>query len=112
MVPPRRVDAVAPVVIPETHLPEGWNAPLQNPVPRVVPPPPPPALRRANRLRQVNQAASSSAAPVATRSLAGGPLHDITSGNADPALNNLTRGNIANRERAANHEAMQQQALA
>ncbi|KAG6881222.1 hypothetical protein C0993_002323, partial [Termitomyces sp. T159_Od127] len=101
---------LAPGAIPETHLPEGWNAPLLRMMP---PPPPPPALRRANRLRQVNQSAAP--APVAstsTRPLAGGPLHDISSGHADPALNNLTRGDIAHRERMANLEARQQQALA
>ncbi|KAG6863471.1 hypothetical protein C0993_011352, partial [Termitomyces sp. T159_Od127] len=93
-----------PVHIPQTHLPQGWDAPLQNAMPVMVPPPPP-ALRRANRLRQVNQSAAP--APVAsasTRSLAGGPLYDISSGQADPALNNLTRADIAHRE--------QQQALA
>ncbi|KAG6861026.1 hypothetical protein C0993_002770, partial [Termitomyces sp. T159_Od127] len=101
-----------PVHIPQTHLPQGWDAPLQNAMPVMVPPPPP-ALRRANRLRQVNQSAAP--APVAstsTRPLAGGPLHDISSGHADPALNNLTRADIAHRERMANLEARQQQALA
>ncbi|KAG6882908.1 hypothetical protein C0992_010312, partial [Termitomyces sp. T32_za158] len=36
------------IIPPETHLPEGWDAPLQNPVPRIVPPPPP-LRRRYNR---------------------------------------------------------------
>ncbi|KAG6859925.1 hypothetical protein C0993_003303, partial [Termitomyces sp. T159_Od127] len=81
-VQPMLAPGAQPGAIPETHLPEGWNAPLQNVMPRMMPPPPPPpALRRANRLRQVNQSAAP--APVAstsgsTRSLAGGPLHDIS----------------------------------
>ncbi|KAG5329388.1 hypothetical protein C0989_009537 [Termitomyces sp. Mn162] len=38
--------AQAAMVIPETVLPEGWDAPLQNPLPRLVPFLPAPALRR------------------------------------------------------------------
>ena len=73
------------VVIPETHLPEGWDAPLQNPMPRMVvpPPPPPPIQRRVNRSRQ-----------AATINVAPAPV--------------LTRGDIAHRERMANLEARQQ----
>ncbi|KAG6883936.1 hypothetical protein C0995_011220 [Termitomyces sp. Mi166 len=40
------------MVIPETVLPEGWDAPLQNPIPRIVPPLPAPALRRVRNVRQ------------------------------------------------------------
>ncbi|KNZ72343.1 hypothetical protein J132_03869 [Termitomyces sp. J132] len=40
------------MVIPETVLPEGWNAPLQNPLPRLVPPLPAPIQKRVNRLNQ------------------------------------------------------------
>ncbi|KAG5715838.1 hypothetical protein E4T56_gene17884 [Termitomyces sp. T112] len=49
------------MVIPETVLPEGWDAPLQNPIPRVVPPLPAPIQRRGNR---VNQSALAQAAMV------------------------------------------------
>ncbi|KAG5718620.1 hypothetical protein E4T56_gene16567 [Termitomyces sp. T112] len=38
--------AQAAMVIPETVFPEGWDAPLQNPLPRLVPFLPAPALRR------------------------------------------------------------------
>ena len=34
-----------------------------------------------------------------------GPLHDISSGQSDPALNALHHGHIAHREQAANHRA-------
>ncbi|KAG5731229.1 hypothetical protein E4T56_gene14502 [Termitomyces sp. T112] len=40
------------MVIPETVLPKGWNAPLQNPLPRLVPPLPAPIQKRVNRLNQ------------------------------------------------------------
>ncbi|KAG6858241.1 hypothetical protein C0995_001477, partial [Termitomyces sp. Mi166 len=44
------------MVIPETVLPEGWDAPLLNPMPRMVPPAPAPMYRRNNNmLRPVNQ---------------------------------------------------------
>ncbi|KAG6858583.1 hypothetical protein C0995_015505, partial [Termitomyces sp. Mi166 len=43
------------MVIPETVLPEGWDAPLQNPMPKMVPPAPAPIHRRNNMLRPVNQ---------------------------------------------------------
>ncbi|KAG6859374.1 hypothetical protein C0995_009195 [Termitomyces sp. Mi166 len=44
------------MVIPETVLPEGWDAPLQNPMPRMVPPAPAPMYRRNNNmLRSINQ---------------------------------------------------------
>ncbi|KAG6862634.1 hypothetical protein C0993_002298, partial [Termitomyces sp. T159_Od127] len=85
---PAVADDLFAVVIPKTHLPEGWDAPLQNPMPKIVPPPPPPPMqRRVNRQRQ---AATINAvlAPV------------------------LTRGDIAHRERMANLEARHQQAVA
>ncbi|KAG5736109.1 hypothetical protein E4T56_gene6318 [Termitomyces sp. T112] len=40
------------MVILETVLPEGWDAPLQNPIPRVVPPLPALIQRRGNRVNQ------------------------------------------------------------
>ncbi|KAH0591469.1 hypothetical protein H2248_001541, partial [Termitomyces sp. 'cryptogamus'] len=87
---------------PVTHLPEGWDAPLQNPIPQNVPAAP--VLRR-NQHRHKNQTHTSLAptANVASTSSSGHrglpqPLHNISSGQADPALNNLTRGNIAYRK--------------
>ena len=73
--------------IPHVQLPVGWDAPLANPVPQ-APPPMPPA--RGSRARDGH---------------VHGPLHDISGGNADPALNGLHRGHIAYRERQANHLA-------
>ena len=78
------VDVMIP---PEVQLPANWDAPLQNPIP-VVPPMPMPIHSRRGRRR----------APL-------GPLHDISSGQSDPALNSLHRGHIAHREQAANHRA-------
>ncbi|KAG6869937.1 hypothetical protein C0995_016154, partial [Termitomyces sp. Mi166 len=44
------------MVIPEIVLPEGWDAPLQNPMPRMLPPAPAPMYgRNNNMLRPVNQ---------------------------------------------------------
>ncbi|KAG6887879.1 hypothetical protein C0995_012001 [Termitomyces sp. Mi166 len=44
------------MVIPETHLLEDWDAPLQSPMPRMVSPSPAPVHRRDNMLRPpVNQ---------------------------------------------------------
>ncbi|KAG6896729.1 hypothetical protein C0995_011107, partial [Termitomyces sp. Mi166 len=44
------------MVIPKTLLPEGWDALLQNPMPRMVPPIPAPVHRRNNNmLRPLNQ---------------------------------------------------------
>ncbi|KAF9462308.1 hypothetical protein BDZ94DRAFT_1309777 [Collybia nuda] len=37
-----------------------------------------------------------------------GPMHNITSGIADPALNNIHHGHIAHREQNANHRASRQ----
>ncbi|KAH0581716.1 hypothetical protein H2248_011400, partial [Termitomyces sp. 'cryptogamus'] len=98
---------------PVTHLPEGWNAPLQNPIPQNVPAAP--VLRR-NQHRHKNQTHTSLAptANVASTSSSGHrglpqPLHNISSGQADPALNNLTRGNIAYREMMSNYNASQEQ---
>jgi hypothetical protein len=82
--------------IPQVQLPLGWDAPLANPVPVV--PPAPQLQRRRGRGRG--------------RGL--GPLHDISGGQADPALNNLHRGHIALRERNADYNShiqeLQQQA--
>ena len=77
----------------EVQLPAGWDAPLANPMPQ-VPPPPPPMLAPRARTRR--------------RSSVIGPLHDISGGTADPALNGLHRGHIAYRERQANHLADRQ----
>jgi hypothetical protein len=68
--------------IPQVQLPAGWDAPLANPVP-VVPPAPQLLHRRRRR----------------GRGRVTGPLHDISGGQADPALNGLHRGHIALRER-------------
>ncbi|KAH0582612.1 hypothetical protein H2248_010540 [Termitomyces sp. 'cryptogamus'] len=102
---------------PITHLPEGWDAPLQNPIPQNVPAAP--VLKR-NQHRHKNQTHMSLAltANVASTSSSGHrglpqPLHNMSSGQADPALNNLTRGDIAYREMVSNYNASQeQQALA
>lgn len=83
--------------IPQVQLPAGWDAPLANPIPVV---PPAPQLQRRGRGRG--------------RGL--GPLHDISGGQADPALNNLHRGHITLRERSTYHnehvQQLQQQATA
>ncbi|KNZ78774.1 hypothetical protein J132_09912 [Termitomyces sp. J132] len=42
------------IVIPATVLPEGWDAPLQNLIPRMVPPPPAPPLRRVRKVPMEN----------------------------------------------------------
>ena len=73
------------MIPPEVQLPANWDAPLQNPIP-VVPPIP------------VHPRRGPCRAPL-------GPLHDISSGQSDPALNTLHRGHIAHREQAANHRA-------
>jgi hypothetical protein len=63
--------------IPQVQLPAGWDAPLANPIP-VVPPAPQLQTRRGRG-----------------RGRGKGPLHDISGGQADSALNNLHRGHIA-----------------
>jgi hypothetical protein len=84
--------------IPQVQLPAGWNSPLANPVP-VVPPAPQLQTRRGRG-----------------RGRGSGPLHNISGGQADPALNGLHRGHIALRERTAEYNAhiqqLQQQAEA
>ena len=70
--------------IPQVQLPVGWDAPLANPVPQAPPPMPRAGGSRARVL---------------------GPLHDISGGNADPALSGLHRGQIAHRERQASYLA-------
>ena len=79
----------AAAAIPQVLLPAGWNAPLANPVP-VVPPAP---LLQTKRGRGRGRG----------RGL--GPLHDISGGQADLALNNLHRGHVALRERTAEYNA-------
>ena len=74
--------------IPQVQLPAGWNAPLANPVPVV---PPVPQLQTRGRGRG--------------RGMALGPLHDISGDQANPAHNNLHRGQIALRERNADYNA-------
>ena len=74
---------IVAAAIPQVQLPVGWDAPLMNPVP-VVPPAPQLPTRRGRGL---------------------GPLHNISGGQADPALNGLHRGHIALRERTANYSA-------
>ena len=85
MAPQRLADeyGVNIVIPPEVQLPANWDAPLQNPI-LVVPPMPVCPRRGPHR------------APL-------GPLHDISSGQSDPALNTLHHGHIAHREQAANH---------
>ena len=61
--------------IPQIQLPVGWDAPLANPVPQA--PPPMPRAESGGRGRHGHIL---------------GPLHDITGGNNDPALNGLHRG--------------------
>jgi len=73
--------------IPQVQLPAGWDAPLMNPVPVVPPAPLLPTRRRRGRGRVL------------------GPLHNISGGQADPALNGLHRGHIALRERTADYNA-------
>lgn len=75
--------------MPQVQLPPGWDAPLQNPIPTVVPPAPPQVRRGRHRCLS-------------------GPLHNISSGQANPALNNLHCGHIAHREQVANHQADRQ----
>jgi hypothetical protein len=77
--------------IPQVQLPAGWDAPLANPIP-VVPPAPQLQTRRGRG-----------------RGRGLGPLHDISGGQADPALNNLHRGHIALRERSTDYNAHVQQ---
>jgi hypothetical protein len=80
--------------IPQVQLPVGWDAPLANPVPQAPPPMPRAEGRGRSRHGHVF-----------------GPLHDISGGNNDPALNGLHRGHIAYRERLANHLADRQAQL-
>ena len=81
------------MIPPEVQLPANWDAPLQNPIPAVPPMPIPPRRGRRMALHR--------------------PMHDISGGQSDPALNGLHRGHIAHREQAANHHAeVQRQQLA
>ncbi|KAH0588583.1 hypothetical protein H2248_004413 [Termitomyces sp. 'cryptogamus'] len=90
----------------------GWDAPLQNPIPQNVPAVP---VFRKNQPRHSRQTHVSLAPNVTIASTSSGhrripgPLHDISSSQADPALNNLTRGDIAYREMMSNYNASQQQ---
>ena len=77
------------VVIPETVLPEGWDAPLQNPVPRMVPSLPAPSLRRLRHAAlypMTSQPAAQIPMPIAPH----------------PAI--LLREDIAHRERLTNQQ--------
>ena len=77
--------------IPQVQLPAGWDSPLANPIP-VIPPAPQLQTRRGRG-----------------RGRGSGPLHNISGGQADPALNALHRGHIALRERTAEYNAHIQQ---
>ncbi|KAF9468756.1 hypothetical protein BDZ94DRAFT_1303926, partial [Collybia nuda] len=69
--------------IPQVQLPVGWDRPLQNPMPQSIPSAPEPIRRRRTVYR---------------------PVHDISSGQADPSLHNVHRGHIAHREQRTTHE--------
>lgn len=71
--------------IPPVQLPVGWDAPLQNPVPRNVSLAPIPAAVRQGRPR--------------------GPVYNIAGGQADPALHSVHHGHVAHREQVANRNA-------
>ena len=77
------------MIPPEVQLPANWDAPLQNPMPVVLPMPIPPRRGRGRGRGRT---------PL-------GPLYDISGQQSDPALNGLHRGHIAHREQAANHRA-------
>ena len=82
--------------IPQVQLPVGWDAPLANPAPQALPPMHGAGGESRGRHRQGHVF---------------GPLHDISGGSADPALNGLHRGHIAYREKQANHLASRQAQL-
>ena len=77
--------------IPQVQLPAGWDSPLANPIP-VIPPAPQLQTRRGRG-----------------RGRGLGPLHNISGGQADHALNGLHRGHIALRERTPEYNAHIQQ---
>ncbi|KAF9465170.1 hypothetical protein BDZ94DRAFT_1296679 [Collybia nuda] len=71
--------------IPQVQLPTGWDRPLQNPMPQNIPPVPVPMSTRRRTMHR--------------------PVHDISSGQADPSLQNIHCGHITYGEQRANHEA-------
>ena len=94
---PQGLAGVNIVIPPEVQLPANWDAPLQNPMPTGIVPPMPIPLRRGRGRPPL------------------GPMHDISGGRGDPALNGLHCGHIALREQTANYrdrariQALQQQ---
>ncbi|KAG5719878.1 hypothetical protein E4T56_gene15223 [Termitomyces sp. T112] len=112
---PAAADDPFSIVIPETVLPERWDAPLQNPIPRMVPPPPAPIQRRGNRL---NQSAVAQAAMVIPETVLPegwdaplqNPLPRLVPFLPAPALRRVRPD--AHREVMADHQIQQQHALA